>query len=462
MKPASFLVLISILLSLAYSGFGADRVVQPLSLGEALELAKTSNYQVLIARSQLKEADGRNLESWQAFVPKLDVGGSFIRSNDPVFVFGTKLKQGVFTMEDFELDRLNHPDPISNWATTIQLQQPLINVDAFYGKSAAGLAERAGEHGLARAEEAVALEVEKAYYGLILSHSHLRTIDDAVKSAQTLHHEVEASHQRGLVSEADLLASQVRLAEMEEQQLTARLNISNSNDYLKFILGMETAVDIVPTDSLLVTEADFQIEELPPDTIPVNRHDLLALSFADKAASRELSMRRSEWIPRLNAFGGLEWNSAEFLQDTQSNWIFGFQLEWSLLDGLGNWGRSRQAGAKSAAARVKYREAEAKSRMEVRQAHRALLTARERMRVAEKAVVHSRESLRITEARFQEGLERVSDVLHREAAYTGARLRLQRAQHDFKVAQSELDFYLGAPSKSLSMVDMPATDSVEQ
>jgi outer membrane protein TolC len=446
MKPASLLVLFSILLCCAGPALAAEAVVQPLSLQEALQLAKSSNYQILVAQSQLEEADGRDLESWQAFVPRLDVGGSFIRSNDPVFVFGTKLKQGVFTVDDFALDRLNNPDPIDNWATTIRLQQPLINVDAFYGKSAAGLTKQAGEFGLARAQEAVALEVERAYYGLILSHSNLKTIDDAVKSAQSLHDEVEASHQKGLVSEADLLASQVRLAEIEEQQLTARLNIANSNDYLRFILGMETSVEIVPTDSLLVTEADFQFTELPPDTIPVSRHDLLALSYADKAAHRELSMRHAEWIPRLNAFGGMEWNSAELFTDAQSNWMVGFQLEWNLLDGLGNWGRSRQAGAKSAAAHAKYREAEAKSRMEVRQAHRALLTARERMRVAEKAVVHSRESLRITEARFQEGLERVSDVLNREAAYTGARLRLQRAQHDFKVAHSELDFYLGAPS----------------
>ncbi|MEJ2722134.1 MAG: TolC family protein, partial [bacterium] len=229
------------------------------------------------------------------------------------------------------------------------------------------------------------------------------------------------------------------------QELNARLNIANASDYLKFLLGIETSVEIIPTDSLRISDAELQIEELPADTIPVERSDLLALYYAEKAAHRTLSMRRSEWIPRLNAFGGAEWNSAEVFTDTKSNWSVGVMLEWNLIDGLGHWGRSRQAGAKSAAARVQYREAQARSGMEVRQAHRALRTARERMRVAETAVVQSRESLRITEARFQEGLERVSDVLTREAAYTGARLRLQKAKHDFKVARSELDYYLGAP-----------------
>jgi len=104
MKPAILFVLFTVLLCCGGSALATEVVVQPLSLQEALQLAKTSNYQVLVARSQFEEAGGRNLESWQAFVPRLDVGGSFARSNDPVFVFGTKLKQGVFTMEDFALD----------------------------------------------------------------------------------------------------------------------------------------------------------------------------------------------------------------------------------------------------------------------------------------------------------------------------------------------------------------------
>jgi outer membrane protein TolC len=66
--------------------------------------------------------------------------------------------------------------------------------------------------------------------------------------------------------------------------------------------------------------------------------------------------------------------------------------------------------------------------------------------VAEKAVLHARESLRIVEARFEQGLEKVSELLDREAARTNAELRLQRAMYDFKVARSELKFHLGPSS----------------
>jgi outer membrane protein TolC len=88
--------------------------------------------------------------------------------------------------------------------------------------------------------------------------------------------------------------------------------------------------------------------------------------------------------------------------------------------------------------------------MQVRQTYRGLLTARERMDVAEQAVEQSGESLRIVEARFQKGLERVSDLLSGQSAYTDAQLRLQRAMYDFKVARSELQFYLGETDHSVN------------
>jgi outer membrane protein TolC len=420
-----------------------------MSLDEALQVAESNNYQIRIAQSHVSEAGGRNLEGWGAFIPRLVVSESYMQSTDPVAVFGTKLRQGIFTADDFDLDTLNNPDAIDNFTTSVRLEQPLVNLDAIFGKTAAGHASKASGYALARAEEAVALEVERSYYGLILSHSNLETINNAVKSAMTHYNEVRAAHGKGLVSEADLLASQVRLAEIEEQQLTARLNIANANDHLKFVMGIEEDVEIVPTDSLVIDESHFAVEELPPDTIPTNRADLVALRFQSEAADRGVWMRRSEWIPRLNAFGVTEWNSDEIFNTRHNNWTFGFLLEWSLLDGLGQWGRKQQADAKSAAARAQYREAKTKSNLEIRRAYRALLTAKERMSVAEKAVTHSRESLRIGEARFQEGLERVSDLLTRETAYTNAQLRLQRAKHDFKVARSELQFFLGSNGGSI-------------
>ena len=431
----------------ASQSFGAT--VRRLSLNEALSMAKESNYQILIARSQLDKAEGQNLESWQAFLPRLVLSEGYIRSDEPVTVFGSKLRQGIFSADDLALDALNNPDPITNFATVIRLEQPIINIDAINGKRSAGSAKKAGEYALYRTEETIALEVEKAYYGLILSNGNLATIDDAVETARIHYNEVKSAHDKGLVSKADLLSSQVQLAEMVEHRLTAELNIANASDHLKFLLGLEELAEIIPTDSLFVPEADRMVTEVPLDTVPTGRSDLLSLHYQNEAASRGVWRSRGEWIPRLNAFGVTEWHDEDIFGTNKNHWTVGVLLEWSVFDGLGQWGRKNQANALAAATRIRYREAQARSSMEVRQAYRGLVTAGERMDVAEQAVEQSRESLRIVEARFQKGLERASDLLARESAYTGAQLRLQRAMYDFKVARSELQFYLGTADQSV-------------
>jgi outer membrane protein TolC len=319
-----------------------------------------------------------------------------------------------------------------------------------FGKSAAGSAAKASEFALARTREAVALEVEKAYYTLVLTHGNLRTIEQAVKSAETHQSEVEAAYDKGLVSEADLLSSRVRLAEMEEQRLTAGLDIANSEDHLKYLVGIEDAARIVPTDSIAITPADLEVADVSIEAVPEDRSDLMALRHQTEAARKNLWVRRGEWIPRLNLFGVTQWDDEAVFGTTKNHWTAGFVLEWRLLDGLGQRGRAGQAGAKAAAAETQYREARARSTMEIRRARRSLMTARERVGVAEKAADQSRESLRIVEARFQQGLERVSELIDKETASTNAALRLQRATYDFKIAQSELKFYRGAASGSSS------------
>ena len=449
-RSGSLLLFLGLTLSLFRGSEAGESSPRALSLREALELANANSYQILISESQQKEAAGQNLEAWRAYLPQLIVSERGVRSNDPVSVFGIKLRQGIFTQTDFNLSQLNDPDRIDNYTTAIELRQPLINPDAMFGKSAAGSAAKASEFALARAKEAVALEVEKAYYTLVLTHRNLKTIVQAVKSAETHQREVEAAYNKGLVSEADLLSSRVRLAEMEEQRLTAGLDIANSEDHLKYLLGIEEAASIVPTDSLAITSGDLDVPDAPLDTVPEGRSDLMALRYQNEAARKNLWMRRGEWIPRLNAFGLTQWDDEDVFGTTKNHWTMGFVLEWNLLDGLGRWGREGQAGAKAVAAQTQYTEARARSAMEIRRAYRSLVTAKERVGVAEKAAGQSREGLRIVEARFQQGLERVSELIDKESANTNAQLRLQRATYDFKIAQSELKFYTGAVSEPSS------------
>jgi outer membrane protein TolC len=412
-----------------------------LSLDEVLTMAQRHNYQIKMARGEVKRAKGGELESLSGFLPSLSISENYIKSNDPVTAFSLKLKQGIFTEQDFSLSELNNPAAVDNFTTSFQIQQPLLNLDAFYGRSAARLGAKAQEESLHRSEEAVALQVKKAYYGFLLTRDNLLAIEEAVASARAHRDEAQAAYDQGLVNKADYLLAEVRLAELQERRVTAEHQIANAEDQLKFVIGIEYENALVPTDSLgsvIGTEPASELQR------PVTeRSDLKALQYRLKAARRGVGMKRSAWVPRLNAFGAVEWNASEVFSKDASNWAVGFQLQWKFFQGFGILGRSKQAAAEAEIAEAHFRQAEERAGLESRKARRALESAKERMAVARTAVSQAAESHRIVSERYRQGLEKTSDVLDKEVALTNAKVRLLSAKHDYAVALSELEFALG-------------------
>ena len=57
----------------------------------------------------------RASEARAGYLPRVDVAEAWQRGNNPVFVFGSLLSQQRFTMANFALDALNHPDPLTNY-----------------------------------------------------------------------------------------------------------------------------------------------------------------------------------------------------------------------------------------------------------------------------------------------------------------------------------------------------------
>lgn len=425
---------------LAPAAWAQNGDLRMLALEEALDIAKKRAFQVQIAEGELQKARGQNLESWSGFLPHLSISENYIKSTDPVTAFSIKLKQGIFTERDFSLSALNNPDAIDNFTTAFQIQQPILNLDAIYGKSAARMGVKARKAALTRTQEAIVLEVKKAYFGLILARENLQAIEEAVQSAQSHRDDARAALEEGMINEADYLAAEVRLSELKEQRITAEHQIANASDGLKFVMGIQDEALIVPTDSLGAPKATLPEANAQDIT---GRSDLRALQFKSTAMRRNVSMKRSHWIPRLNGFGGVEWNAGRAFQDDASSWAFGVQLEWTFFNGLAHFGKSKQASAEAEVAAVEYRQAEEQAKLEVRKARRALKAAEQRIAVAQTAVTQASESHRITAERFKEGLVKTSDLLDKEVALTNAKLRHLKAKHDHAIAVSELEFALG-------------------
>jgi outer membrane protein TolC len=85
----------------------------------------TTLQQIALERNPLRKAALADTKGTAAGVrearapllPRITFAENFTGGNDPVFVFGAKLRQQVFTASDFELNNLNRPTPMGNYAS---------------------------------------------------------------------------------------------------------------------------------------------------------------------------------------------------------------------------------------------------------------------------------------------------------------------------------------------------------
>jgi hypothetical protein len=82
--------------------------------------------------------------------------------------FGSKLNQATITASDFNPEILNNPDRTTNFATKIEVLQPIINVDGLYGRQAARAKMNAFELRTERTKEYLELEVNKSLWNCSL------------------------------------------------------------------------------------------------------------------------------------------------------------------------------------------------------------------------------------------------------------------------------------------------------
>lgn len=95
----------------------AAQEAAPLSLPDAVKMTLANNPLHKAAVAGTKAASAGVREARAPLLPRITFAENFTGGNDPVFVFGTKLRQQIFTAQDFELNRLNRPTPIGNYAS---------------------------------------------------------------------------------------------------------------------------------------------------------------------------------------------------------------------------------------------------------------------------------------------------------------------------------------------------------
>jgi outer membrane protein TolC len=415
-----------------------------LTLDAAVETALAGNHRLGAADASVGEAEARLDEALAARLPRLGLDANVSRSTNPALVFSNKLGQEAFTADDFELDRLNNPDPLTNVQGLFSIYQPIYTGGATRGGIDAARAEReAAAAGRERTRQEVVRQVITAYTDAVLARSQHGVARDALETARANVVLVADLHEAGLVVESDLLQARVRESEVLELVARAESAVEVSHAAVNLALGRDLDVPFVLAESLKVAAAPDESLAALVEIAAGQRPDLLAAREHLLAAESGGRSARSGHRPEIGATGLAEANSDELFGTYGTNWSVFLGVRFSLFDGKRTQARVRQATERSTRARLELRLLEQAIDLEVRQAFYDRLSAHKRLEQTAAAVEMAGESLRIVRDRYAEGLTTLVELLETEAGLTRARSRDVAARRDLLLAQAHLDLAVG-------------------
>ena len=413
-------------------------VDRPRVIAAALE-----RNEMLAASGALRDAAAAEAQgAWRAFLPQVQLGEFFLRSDDALMSFGYKLQNRVVTMADFNPALLNAPGETNNYITRIQLLQPIFNGGmGLGGKKAANAMSRAAEYDHRRAAETIRYQAIQAFEGSRLAQAYLRVMDAAVSSASGHVHRAESMVRNEMATEADLLQARVFLNALQQKRIEVRNMVAIAGENIKLLTALTTDLPVVAEAK---GEPELTAPVAPAPDAVLSRHDLLARREEAAAAGDMVTVARGAMLPHVNLSLQRDYYSREDLfGDDARSWTLGVYATWDVFKGLQNIGEMKKAKARSRAASHRVDFETRHARVEATQASLAVEAAHDRVLVAREAVTAAREGLRIVTNQYTEGLATMVDLLDVQAAATSAEGNLVQALHDYAVGRANLE-YTGA------------------
>lgn len=421
----------------------------PLTLPQAVSMALDKNPLHKAALADIHIETAAIGESRAPLMPKVTFTESADRGNDPVYVFGSRLRQQNFTLADFALNRLNTPTPISNFSSRFSGQWSLFDgLQSWYGVSRAKYMKQAAEQQLDRSDQELVYQAVQAYYGTLLAQRQVEVAKAGLATAEAIEASSRARVESGMVVESDLLSAEVATAARKRELISAQNALSLARTQLALSIGMSS--DSLPEPQEAMADRPFTtapLADLETEALD-KRPDLKRVESERSAQAKNISMAKGAFAPRLNVYGSWETDSPSPGWNGGNNWIAGAEFQFDIFSGdskRANLAMQKAMQEKATAMRDSFRD---QIRLQVRKAYYDYDAAQQQVDVARSAVAQADESLRINQNRYDGGLATISDLLRVQEATQRAKVDYWDAVYRAHTSYAGLELATGTLSAS--------------
>ncbi len=415
---------------------------EPLTLRQAINKALGQSPQAEIARADQQVSKSAAAMARTQLLPQLNFTEDISRGNDPVYAFGTRLRQRQFTQDDFALNSLNFPQPIGNFST--RFSGSWTAFDSFKTQRKirrADLAQKSASSSAKAVDQQIVFQVVEAYQAVLYAEREIDVAGHEQETAAALLASVEDHVKAGLAVESDRMAAQVNVAARKEELITAQGDLELAWARLREAMGTPDlkASELKPIEPHTFPQAALDDELV---TAAKARPDLMAMGLAQSAQASALEAAKSDFGPRVSAYGNWEEDRTSFAGSGGNNWVAGVQISIDILP-LGKRAQLAQEGAAKQRIDAQLTATQQHVRLEVSQAHIHRQTATLSLETAQVALDQSAESLRIVKNRYGAGLATITDLLRAEDAERQSQSSYWHAVFGNVMAYAELLYATG-------------------
>jgi outer membrane protein len=410
----------------------------PLSLADALSRAEHDNPELAALRARQGAREQRAAAVARASRPRLSVSVDAFRTDDPAQVFAAKLDRGDLGADDFALERLNDPAPISQLTSTLRVDVPIDVFGAIHAAGRAAAADARGEAAaLSEAVEDLRLRVVETYRRAGLAATAAEVTAHALTGARAREADLQSRVEVGGALTADLLRARTRRRQREADLAQREDDRAAAFAVLGRLMGADA------TQTFVLSEDVAETPPLPGDVDSWTERALSSRAQPRGAADRAEAAGEAQRAearggrPTLGAYGLVQDDRGSLGAEGGQSFTVGAAIRWTPFDPT----RSRRLAAADAdrrAAENLVRAARDQVRLEVTLAWRRARTARDRYAAAAGGAEEAQEALRVVQERRQTGMATLTDELETESATLVAELEERTASTEVALADAAL------------------------
>lgn len=322
MKYSFRVVLILSLASLICGAISAAQEPAPyrITLRDAIQKALQANLSVLVADTRVEEAEGTRVRRLSALLPRVRAQSYANLQNRSLIAFG--------------ISAPGLPDvvgPFSNYDFRFYADQNIFDLQSYRGLKASERALGASKMDYQNARDLIIRAAAGLYLNAQSAAARVDAAQSRVTDSDVLYKLAKDKHDAGTATGADVLRSQVQLANDKQAFLVAQNQYKQSLLILARNLGMRPSTPLELAETLQYQPlTQLQAESLLPSAL-LARPDYLSLASQRMGLVEQQRASRARYYPKISIngnYGGI----GRSIGGVQGTGIIQGQIDFTVFD----------------------------------------------------------------------------------------------------------------------------------